>query len=156
MLKGITWGQFLIFMGMVVGAYYMYVFLTYYWAEARGWLRQKAGTDKDNGPVSGEPELKATESQAELFEPNGPANGQDAQFQVMQRVIALLRQVIMQGIENKLDRGNLLDHIHEVLKENRQLRKTEYAETINNFLIRVCSSELALELGEAELAELWK
>lgn len=55
-----------------------------------------------------------------------------------------------------MDRANLLDHIKEVLREHRQLRKTEYAETINNFLIRVCSSELALELGEAELVELWK
>lgn len=165
MLNGITWGQFLIFIGVAVGAYYVYIFLAYYGAEVRKWLGRKAGANRDNevGPkgngnvaASSEPEPKATGGQAELFVPDGPATGQDEQFQVMQRVFGMLRQVIMQGIENKLDRGNLLDHIHEVLRENRQLWKTEYAETINNFLVRVCSSELSLELGEAELAELWK
>ena len=68
----------------------------------------------------------------------------------------MIRHVIAQGIESKLDRENLLDHIREVLSEYRQLRKTEYAETINQFLIRVCSSELSMEVAEQELAALWK
>lgn len=163
MLKGITWGQFSIFLLVVAVVYYLYVLLTYYRAELMGWIRRKGRGDKRTQPVAtgdridgarGEPEPEAAGSQAELFE---EAQGQgDAGFQQMQHAIGVIRQVIRQGIEHKMDRGNLLDHIHEVLKENRQLRKTEYAETINNFLIRVCSSELSLELGEVELAELWK
>jgi hypothetical protein len=165
MLKGITWGQFSSFLLVVAVVYYLYVLLTYYRSEASGWIRRKGGDRNNSRPgaagdridgAPGDPGDQAAAGQAELFEQEAPAGGGDEGFQQMQRTIAVLRQVIMQGIESKLDRGNLLDHIKEVLKENRQLRKTEYAETINNFLIRVCSSELALELGEAELGELWK
>ncbi|MDO6431560.1 hypothetical protein Q4E93_13225 [Flavitalea sp. BT771] len=74
----------------------------------------------------------------------------------MERAIAVIRQLISQGIENKLDRENLLDHIREVLSDYRELRGTAYDQAINNFLVRVCSSEFSLMLGEGELAELWK
>jgi len=72
------------------------------------------------------------------------------------KAIATIRQVIAQGIENKLDQDNILDHIREVLGNYRRLRKTEHAETINNFLIRVCATELSLKLSDKVLAELWK
>jgi hypothetical protein len=84
---------------------------------------------------------------------DGAGGDGNEQFQQMQQAIGVIRQVIEQGIENKLDRENLLDHIKEVLGDYRQLRKTEYGETINNYLIRVCSSELSLELGEREMVE---
>jgi hypothetical protein len=83
------------------------------------------------------------------------AQGNDL-FKMMQQAIGVVRVMISQGAENKLDRENLLDHLHEVLKGYRKLRGTEYAETINNFLVRVCSSELSLALGADDLAELWK
>jgi|SRR6185437_11279752 len=159
MLNGITLGQFSVFIMVVVCIYYLYVLLTYYRAEVLGWLTRKGGNDKKGGEAAGNKQGPSGEPEpGELFGQKGHdiASSGEERFQQMQRAIAVLRQVIMQGIENKLDRGNLLDHIHEVLKEHRQLQKTEYAETINNFLIRVCSSELGLELGEAELAELWK
>jgi hypothetical protein len=165
MLNAITWGQFSIFIMVVSGVYYLYVFVSYYGAEVFGRISGKRSAssdfdgiakDSDNNGFRNEPDLEATANQAELFKSEGPNGGGDKQFQAMQRAIAVIRQVIAQGIENKLDRENLLDHIREVLGGFRQLRKTEYAETIDNFLIRVCSSELSLELGEGELAGLWK
>ena len=162
MLNGITWGQFSIFLLMVTGGYYLYVLVAYYKVQVLGWLTRKGGKKEavgkegHNNKTAGESESKAMAGQAELFGREGPEGGGDEKFRAMQRAIAVIRQVIAQGAESKLDRENLLDHIKEVLGNCRQLRKTEYAETINNFLIRVCSAEFSLELGERELAELWK
>ena len=165
MLKGITWGQFSVFLLGVTGVYYFYVFGRYYRAEVLGWIKWKraratdvkeVANDENKQEAKGESAPEATANQTELFEPVGPGDGEDELFQTMQRAIGVIRQVIAQGTENKLDRDNLLDHIRQVLGEYRQLRKTEYAETINNFLVRVCAAELSLELGDGDLARLWK
>jgi hypothetical protein len=165
MLKGITWGQFSIFILVVTGVYYLYVVACYYRDEVLGLFRRKKlglvnsskNTPSGTGGVSkGDPEPQATENQGELFGKEDAARGGDERFELMQRAIGVIRRVVTQGIESKLDRENLLDHIREVLRDYRQLRKTEYAETINQFLIRVCSAELSLEIGEQELAALWK
>jgi hypothetical protein len=167
MLNGVSWGQFAVFMLVAAGVYYLYVLVAYYRAEAFGWLGRKpikkeigqraTGSDSVRAQDSvGETEPKATGSQAELFEHRRQADSEEGQFQQMQRAIEVIGQVVGQGIENKLDRENVLDHIREILRENKQLRKTEFAETINNFLVRVCASELSLQLGERELTELWK
>lgn len=163
MLKGISWGQFLVFILVATGVYYLYVLLVYYRADAFELLTRRGRKNKEtlakevgvNG-ASAEADTKSSGSQPELFAKEGGDAEGNEQFQQMQRAIAVVRQVIEQGIVNKLDRENLLDHINEVLGDYRALRKTEYGETINNYLIRVCSAELSLELGERELAGLWK
>jgi hypothetical protein len=139
----------------------MYVGMRYYKAELLGWLRPKGtaaagASGGNNGAREGSRTPKAPADQAELFVKNGSEGRGNEQFQQMQRAIGVIRQVIAQGIENKLDRENLLDHIREVLSGFDALRKTEYADTINNFLMRTCSSELSLQLGEKELQRLWK
>jgi hypothetical protein len=165
MLNGITWGQFTAFVLVTTGAYYLWVFVRFYAADIFGRMKYKALKASEDSAMgkgvsnkgSGEgvaPE--APGNQSGLLIREGSGGGGDEKFEQMQRAIGTIRQVIAQGIENKLDRENLLDHIREVMGDYRQLRKTEYAETINNFLIRVCQSELSLEIGEAELAELWK
>src|SRR5579872_3897676 len=114
MLKGITWGQFSIFIMVATGAYYLYVALRYYRAEVLGWVTRKGGRvsgsskrdrDGNNKDYQGKP---AAGNQAELFGKEGPGGGGDEQFQTMQRAIEVIRQVIAQGTENKLDRENLL------------------------------------------------
>lgn len=165
MLKGITWGQFSVFILAVTGIYYLYVVVCYYKDEVLGGFtrRKLRFVNSNKNPPSGagdasegdsEPQAKA--NQAELFGNEDAARGGDERFQLMQRAIGVIRRVITQGIESKLDRENLLDHIREVLGDYRQLRKTEYAETINQFLIRVCSAELSMEVDGQELAGLWK
>lgn len=162
MLKGITWGQFSSFMLVVTGVYYFYVGLRYYKDELLGWLKGRGRVSnasamegrKDKEATNG-PAPKATAGQAQLLEGAGPRDGDSEAFQSMQRAIGVIGQVITQGVENKLDRENLLDHIREVLADYRKLRKTEYAETINNFVTRACG-DLSLHLSEKEMADLWK
>jgi hypothetical protein len=105
---------------------------------------------------SGEDTAAAESDQAELFERSDKVAEGNELFMAMQQAIAVVRQVVTQGTEHKLDRENLLDHLREVLSNYRQLKGTDYAGTINNYLMRVCSSEFSLHLGEVELAELWK
>ena len=165
MLKGISWGQYGVFILLVTAGYYLYIGLRFWGAGIiSGSGRRKFGaTDLKRVPggaregrASADPAVASESDQAELFErADGVTKGNEL-FKAMQRAIEVVRQVIAQGVEHKLDRGNLLDHLREVLSNYRQLKGTDYAGTINNFLARVCSSEFSLQLGEAELAELWK
>jgi len=48
MLKGITWGQFSIFILVVAGVYYLYVVLAYYRAEALELLTRRGRKSKES------------------------------------------------------------------------------------------------------------
>jgi hypothetical protein len=74
----------------------------------------------------------------------------------MEQAIGQLKEVIKQGALNRLDREELLDDIREVLGNYQQLRGTAYDQAINNFLMRVCTSEFSVILDEREVVELWK
>lgn len=165
MLKGITWGQYSVFILLITAGYYLYIGLRFWGAGIivnsgrrrsgsidltrvpRGAREGKAASDSSTVPES---------DQAELFEQADKAAEGNEMFKAMQHAIGVVRELIAWAMQNKLDRENLLDHLHEALSKYRQLRGTDYAGTINNYLVRVCSSEFSLQLGEAELAELWK
>ncbi len=165
MLKGITWGQYSVFILLVTAAYYLYIGLRF-WGSGivSGFGRGKSGSiDLNRMPGRAREGKAATVSsavpgsdQAELFEQRDKVPEGNEMFKAMQHAIGVVRELIGWAVENKLDRENLLDHLHEALSKYRQLRGTDYAGTINNYLVRVCSSEFSLQLGEAELAELWK
>jgi hypothetical protein len=165
MLKGITWGQYGVFIVLVTAGYYLYIGLRFWGAgiisSARrrkpGSLYLKGVPGRARGGVVGDESSAAPGSdQAELFEQTDRVAEGNEMFKAMQHAIGVVRELIAWAVENKLDRDNLLDHLHEALSKYRQLRGTDYAGTINNYLVRVCSSEFSLQLGEAELAELWK
>ncbi len=165
MLKGITWGQYGIFILLVTAGYYLYVGLRF-WGSGivSGFGRGKSGSiDLKRVPgravgreVGAESIAALGSDQVELFEQGEKVAEGNEMFKAMQHAIGVVRELIAWAVQNKLDRENLLDHLHEALSKYRQLRGTDYAGTINNYLMRVCSSEFSLQLGEAELAELWK
>ncbi|HEV9036264.1 MAG TPA: hypothetical protein VGQ51_06590 [Puia sp.] len=183
MLKGITWVQFSIFILVAASLYYLYVAAVFYRAgvlrtrrkgePAPGQNTREETIRKENGAEEATTRLPA-KSQEEAPGRVGqggmegkaalPRNVKEKEAvaatddlpQLALKAIATIRQVIAQGTENKHDRQNVMDHIGEVLTDYRKLRRTEHAETINNFLIRVCASDLSLHLSEKELAELWK
>lgn len=165
MLKGITWGQYSAFILLITAGYYIYIGLRF-WGKGiiSGSGKLKSGSiDMKRVPGSvrsvredDETLAVAGADQAELFEQGDKVAEGNEMFKTMQHAIGVVRELIAWAIQNKLDRDNLLDHLHEALSKYRQLRGTDYAGTINNYLVRVCSSEFSLQLGEAELAELWK
>ena len=165
MLKGISWGQYGVFLLLATVVYYLFIGLRF-WGPgiiSSSGRRRSGSIDLNRVPGGvreGKPNTApgaAPESdQAELFEQPDKVAAGNEMFKVMQQAIGVVRELVAWGVENKLDRENLLDHLREALSKYRQLRGTDYAGTINNYLVRVCSSEFSLQLGEAELAELWK
>ena len=162
MLKGITWGQYGIFILLATATYYLYVVLRFWGAGiiSRSGRRKSGAIDlkrvPGGGRASGDSSVAPGSDQVELFEQADKVAEGNEMFKAMQHAIGVVRELIAWAVQNKLDRENLLDHLHEALGKYRQLRGTDYAGTINNYLVRVCSSEFSLQLGEAELAELWK
>lgn len=165
MLKGITWGQYGVFILLVTAGYYLYIGLRF-WGKGiiSGSRARKLGSidmkrmqgGARNGREGGESSSAPESDQVELFDQGDKVAAGNEMFKAMHHAIVVVRELIAWAVENKLDRENLLDHLHEALSKYRQLRGTDYAGTINNYLVRVCSSEFSLQLGEAELAELWK
>ena len=165
MLKVITWGQYSVFILLVTAGYYLYIGLRFWGAgiissasrRKSGSLDLKGVPGRARGGVVGDESFAAPGSdRVELFEQGDKVAEGNEMFKAMQHAIGVVRELIAWAVQNKLDRENLLDHLHEALSKYRQLRGTDYAGTINNYLVRVCSSEFSLQLGEAELAELWK
>jgi hypothetical protein len=165
MLKGITWGQYSVFILLVTAGYYLYIGLRF-WGKGiisgsgsrksgSIYLKRVPGRARE-GNEGGGPSAVPGSDQAELFDEGDKVAAGNEMFKAMQHAIGVVRELIAWAVENKLDRENLLDHLHEALSKYRHLRGTDYAGTINNYLVRVCSSEFSLQLGEAELAELWK
>lgn len=165
MLKGITWGQYGVFILLATVVYYLYIGLRFWGAgiiSSSG--RRRSGSvylkrvrgGVGEGKANADPGVASESDQAELFEQADKVAEGNEMFKAMQHAIGVVRELIAWAVQNKLDRENLLDHLHEALGKYRQLRGTDYAGTINNYLIRVCSSEFSLQLGETELTELWK
>lgn len=164
MLKGISWGQFSIFLLVVTVGYYLYVLVAYYRADVlarfvggRGGKRGQAGLDGAGGTGS----LDGVgphegDTLADFREDTALTNSVNEPFRLTEQAIGVLRRVIKQTVDNKMDRENLLEHIKEVLSGYRQLRKTEYADAISNFLIRECLGELSMKLTEEDVNGLWK
>jgi hypothetical protein len=165
MLKGITWGQYGVFILLATAGYYLYIGLRF-WGSGivSGFGRGKSGSIDLNrlpgrareGKAGSDSSAVPGSDQVELFEQADKVAEGNEMFKAMQHAIGVVRELIAWAVQNKLDRENLLDHLHEALSKYRHLRGTDYAGTINNYLVRVCSSEFSLQLGEAELAELWK
>jgi hypothetical protein len=96
--------------------------------------------------VGGQPELfgaeELTEKTPELFK-------------VMEKVIVLLKGVVSQGMAGGIGREELMYQLKEVMDKYHHLKNTPYEVAVNNFLVRTCSSNFSLLLGEEELKELW-
>jgi hypothetical protein len=164
MLHRISWGDFSIFILVLTGIYYLYIITRFYRVEVLGFFVRKG--QRSGGAANGRPDIlkdgkrgqegQTAGNQPELFQDEARTEQGDVLFKVMEQAIGQLKEVIKQGALNKLDRENLLDHIREVLGNYRQLQGTAYDQAINNFLMRVCTSEFSVILDEREVVELWK
>jgi hypothetical protein len=100
------------------------------------------------------PKAKAEGGQAALFP--GDREGETPElFKVMEKVIALLRQMFSEAAASGIRREELEDRIRTVLAGYRQLVKTPYQVSINNFIQRSCTTAFSLLLSDSEIARLW-
>jgi hypothetical protein len=155
MLHSISWARFSAFIIIILVIYYGYVLLRFYERELRalvgvgkggsdGMTRETADVKKEKGVESG---------QAPLFPET--VGETPEMFKVMEKVILLLRQVVSEAAATGVRREELEDRIRMVLSGYRQLVKTPYQVSINNFISRVCTTTFSLRLSEAEIAGLW-
>ena len=144
MLGSISWGQFTVFMLALTAVYYAYVVGRYYRREVMEFLRGKGRADPQGPPGKGQGEL--------FVEPGGDSK---VLFKMMDEAVGHLKGIVAQGVASKMDRENLLDHMHQVLLRYGQLRGTPYEGAVNNFIARTLSSSFSLVLGETEVKSLW-
>jgi hypothetical protein len=206
MLHGVSWVQFLAFLGIGLVIYYLVVGIQFFGntvgdkmsgkrtagrtpekdgsvglageSAAAGGLRSPQGSglpggsgtsaspgkveERDNGTREAgrggavRTVMPEEDGQPSLFRAEPKGQGETAElFKVMEKVIGLLKEVMSQGVAQHPTREELTDRIREVLGKYGQLKRTPYQVAVNNYIIRVCSSQFALVLDEDALDRLW-
>jgi hypothetical protein len=160
MLRSISWGQFITFLLLAGVVYYLYVFVRYYRREGIGFLakmRERAGQEAGASPIdTDKSQVAEGPVQTRLFDTKESKPGQAAElFNVMEKVVELLKGVVAQGIVDGDEPGLMMEYFRQILSKYGYLKGTPYQVAINNFLIRTCSKSFSMVLGEQELESLW-
>lgn len=149
--------------------YYVYVVGRFYRKEIISFLRGKRGAGQAPGkpvrPGAGKAGLPLAgpggdvvpdPRQPKLFQGTEEGAGAAPElFKVMEKVVGVLKSVVAQAVAGGTEKEELLDHIQEVLAGYGHLRGTPYQESINRFLMKTCSSNFSLVLGDMDLVDLW-
>lgn len=154
MLKQISWAQFGFFLFAAIVVYYLYVLVRFYHKEIGDLL---AGKKRRPAPARKEASASPTSvdgGQASLFGTDRPDETPEL-FKVMEKVISDLKTLVGVAVADRWGAEELKDRIQEVLGKFGQLKKTPYQIAINNYIVRVCSSNFSLVLDEDELEGLW-
>jgi hypothetical protein len=114
-----------------------------------------AGGPAVQGPAAGQVPVPAGHGQGTIFPGPGTGDNTPELFKVMEKAIVLLRQVVAEASAAGVRREELEDRIRTVLSGYRQLVKTPYQVSINNFIARTCTTNFSLMLSDAEIAALW-
>jgi len=170
MLYTTTWRDFFSIILPLLIIYYMVVLLKYYRHELLVYFFEK------REPLTAEEETAALArvikeqlghlpAQPSLFDEQkerlaewqeGDQGGQSPElFKVMATVVAILKDMVAQGVAEKTDKEKLLTQTADILARYGQLKNTPYQASINSFLTRTCASNFSLVLEQGDLAALW-
>ena len=167
MLRSISWARFgaVVFLGLA--AYYAYVIMRFYRKElwefikGRKEIREVPGPGmaraREFGQAGSLAVGKAVNDQGSMFAGEAAKVGETPEmFKVMEKVIVLLRQLVNDSVATGIRREELEDRIKMVLSGYRQLMRTPYQVSINNFIQRTCTTNFSFLLTDKEIAELWE
>lgn len=165
-----TWGDFFSLSLALLIVYYIMVLLKYYRHDLLILMGEKrkpwtAEEEKEAVTQYIKKELGHPHSQPGLFDEQperligsegGKQGGQSPEmFKVMATVVAILKDLVAQGVAEKIDKKELLTQITDILSRYGQLKNTPYQQSINSFLTRTCASNFSLVLDDGDLAPLW-
>jgi hypothetical protein len=152
MLSRVSWGQFGVLLLGAAIVYYAYVLMTFYRKEMKDFLSGK----RRPGVPPGKVVAKTPADQTTLFVADQPgADHTPEMFKVMEAVISQLKSVVSMGVAYRSGEEELKDRIREVLAKFGHLKRTAYQVAVNNYLVRVCSSNFSMVLDEDGLEKLW-
>ena len=170
MLYTTSWGDFFSVILPLVIIYYIVVLLKYYRQDLVAYYsgrREPSRAEKEAAPVSRavREEVALVPAQPGLFDEQkerlagweGGDQGRQSpeMFKVMATVVAILKDMVAQGVAEKIDKEQLLTQTAEILSRFGQLKNTPYQASINSFLTRTCASNFSLVLEQGDLAALW-
>lgn len=170
MIYTMTWKDFFSIVLPLLIIYYVVVLLKYYRHELEVYFlgkREPLSTEEEKAAVARciKEQLGHLPVQPGLFDEQkerligGEGSEQAGQspemFKVMATAVAILKDVVAQGVAEKIHREALLTQIAEILSRYGQLKNTPYQGSINSFLARTCASNFSLVLEDGDLAALW-
>lgn len=137
MLSNVSWSEYLIGVGLLLAAYYLFVILKYYRQELKVIVSGKFKKPK-------EPE-------------NFPEGFmQESSFDELEMVVNDLRYAILEKAGRGADKQILFDQLKVRLANYKGLHKPAYSIAINNFIMQHAREICGVVFSEEELNDGWR
>lgn len=136
MLKGISWGQYIIAVVILLGVYYLYVLIRYYKKDINGSFPHRQGTQKyEDGVTEDEDDQQS--------------------FDELQAVVDDL-YAILEKAGREAGKNELLEQLQKRLANYTGLRKPPIRVAINHYIMRHAEDICGAVFSEGELDAAWK
>jgi hypothetical protein len=157
MFTNISWLQFFMVAAPVISAYYLYVAIRYYRTSIQELLNRQTNENDQETFDNGKDERAAEQvSQVQpIQEEPLPAEEQDMQFDLIEKLVGELKQRIAQAGSENLMKGELAASLSEKIKKYPELKNTPYKGPINELILFECAQQKITTLSEADVEMLW-
>ena len=136
MISEITWSQYLLSAGVLLGLYYLAVLGRYYRQEVKQLLSGKAGAPLECPPP-------------------GEEEDHFLSYEELKEVVSQLHHGIHEEAGKHASRQDLLIRIQAILANYGGLRQPASRDAINRYILRQAEEQCGVVLGEAELEAVW-
>lgn len=138
MLSNVSWSEYLVGMGLLLTAYYLFVTLKYYRQELKEIISGKFPKGK-------------------IRQPNNFPEGSmlDSSFEELEMVVNDLRYSVFEKAGKGADKQLLFDQLKARLVNYQGLNKSAYRVAINNFIMQHAKEICGVVFSEEELDEGW-
>jgi len=146
MLKGITWGQFLIAVVAVILFWYAVIAVVYYRKEIKAIFKGKLKL-----PVKTE-----KTAEADPHESEEPYTDPGEAFDELESIAEDIKISILEKAGKEASKEELLGKLKERLANYGGLRQPAFRMAMNNFIIQHCEDICGVAISEQELNEAWE
>lgn len=155
MLSGITWGEYLTAMGILIAIYYGYVGLRYYPHELRRVFSGRTSRVTQQ-PAFGDGNFMQEEEEDD----GGFTNEQndddgDDEFREVEALITSLTQAVEKASKKKMIPAEFKQYLKGILREQPTLKDSPFRSSINELIVSECGKYGTYTLSEKEIDVLW-
>ena len=156
MLSKISWAEYLLVMGILVSAYYLFILVRFYSSDLMEIIlrnRKEKLPNLADVPEQGQAErqlFNEPERYAQPFEQTT-----DDTFEHVEHLITALQQIISESADQQADKEEFASRLTGVIYEYPQLKDSAFEQAINELILTECSKYGYLPLNEQEIGLLW-
>ncbi|MBX2948020.1 MAG: hypothetical protein KF704_01980 [Crocinitomicaceae bacterium] len=155
MLSGITWGEYLAAMGILIALYYGYVGVRYYPEELKRIFSGKTGRNTEQSSFGSRQFMQELEEDDDAFIDEHIDEDGDDEFREVETLITSLTQAIEHASKKKMIPAEFKQYLKGILREQPTLKDSPFRSSINELIVSECGKLGTFTLSEKEIDVLW-